>query len=216
MTSFGFFVVLINIISLFIGYRIYKKLRSKSPDKKEGNIIEKGFVLFFVCLLMICINTMTFVSSYTFIWEKTYRAYVELKYEATVIGYKKELVKTQSFKGSSYYDRPVFFPKVKYINENGKEIIKTLDYTTNKPLEMGEKVKISDSDSQTSANALEINWIMLSFTCVFTALAGFFACLLFTYISNHDLKKRIWLSMWCGVGILIFNGLCTLLLYFKN
>lgn len=160
MTLFGFLIVLINIISIYIGYKIYKKISSKSPDKQEGGFIEKEFVLFFVCLIMICINTMTFVSSYTFIWEKTYRAYVELKYEATVIGFNKELVKTQSFKGSSYYDRPVFFPKVKYINDNGKEIIKTLDYTTNKPLALGEKIKISDSDYQKSQVLLMENYMV--------------------------------------------------------
>lgn len=216
MTFFGFFVAFVNIISLFIGYRIYRKLRAKSVDKKEGSILEKGFVLFFVCLLMICINTMTFVSSYTFIWEKTYRAYVELTYEATVVGYKKELVKTQSFGKSSYYDRPVFFPKVKYSDEKGQEIIKTLDFTTNKPLEVGEKIKITDAESQASANALDINWIMLFGTSVFTAVAGFFAFLLFTYISNYDLKKRIHLSVWFALGIMILNCIGTLLLYLKK
>lgn len=216
MTFFGFFVAFVNIISLCIGYRIYKKLRAQSVGKKKGSILERGFVLFFVCLLMICINMMTFVISYTSIWMKTYRTYVELQYVATVIGYKKVLVRTQSFRKSSYDDVPMFFPKVKYNNEKGQEIIKTLDFTTNNPLEMGKKVKITDAESQTSANSLDIKWIMLFGTSVFTAVAGFFAFLLFTYISNYDLKKRIQLSLWFALGMMILNCICTLLLYLKK
>lgn len=89
-TPFGFFVVFVNVISLIVGYGIYRKILNTLVGKKNGGIVEKVAVLFFICLLMICINTMAFVSSYVFVWEKTYRAYVELKYEATVIvGIKK-------------------------------------------------------------------------------------------------------------------------------
>lgn len=93
-------------------------------------------------MISISIYLITFVLAYSFIWEKTYRAYIEVKYEATVIGYQKELVKTQSFKGSSYYDRPVFFPRVKYINNQGEEVIKTLDITTNNIIPIGESIVI--------------------------------------------------------------------------
>ncbi|KMQ65437.1 hypothetical protein ACM46_05945 [Chryseobacterium angstadtii] len=215
MTFFGFFVAFITLISIFTGYKIYEKVLNKSEDKKRESIAEKIVVLFFVSLLMTGINIMTFVSSYTFIWEKTYRAYYEPRYEATVIGYKKELVKTQSFGKSSYYDRPVYFPKVVYTDENGVKVFKTLDFTTNTPLKTGEKVKITDTSSRTSANALDIDPIMLLFAGVFTGVAAFFTSLLSTYITVFALKKRIRISIYFALGIMIVNGVCIGLLYLK-
>lgn len=165
---------------------------------------------------MVCINTMTFVASYVFVWEKTYRAYVELKYEATVIGYKKEIIKTQSFGRSSRTDSAVFFPEVRYVNGEGREVIKTLDFTSNEPIALGERIQITDSDSQASANALDVNWIMLFAASVFTAVAGFFAILLTLYISNYDLKKKVRLSGWFAMGFLFLNGASVFLLYLKT
>lgn len=60
---------------------------------------------------------LTLVLAYSYIWEKTFRAYNEQKFEAVVIGYKKEEIKTQNFKNGSYYNRSVFFPKIKYKNQ---------------------------------------------------------------------------------------------------
>ncbi|MFN1215380.1 hypothetical protein ACKW6Q_00210 [Chryseobacterium kwangjuense] len=215
MTFFGFFITFIVLISIFTGYKIYKKVLNKSDDKKKERIGEKIVVLFFVSLLMTIVNIMTFVSSYSFIWEKTYRAYHEPVYEATVIGYKKELVKTQSFGKSSYYDRPVYFPKVVYTDENGARVIKTLDFTANNPLKTGEKVKITDNSSRTSANALDINPVMLLFADIFTGVAAFFTSLLSTYITGFALKKRIKISIYFALGIMIVNIVCIGLLYLK-
>lgn len=216
MSSFGFVVVFVNAISLFVGYGIYRKILGKPNDKKEAGAIEKVCVFLFICLLMVCINTMTFVAAYVFVWEKTYRAYAEVAYEATVVGYKKEIVKAQNFGGSSRTDTAVFFPEVRYVSRDGQEVTKTLDLTSNEPLALGEKIKITDSDSQASANALDVNWIMLLAASVFTGVAGFFASLLTLYISNYDLKKKVRLSRRFAVGLLVLNSAGVLLLHLKT
>ncbi|PIF46910.1 hypothetical protein CLU96_3956 [Chryseobacterium sp. 52] len=217
MTFFGYFVLGINLFSLYIGYRIFDKvLKKKSSVKGEGNFFEKGLVLFFICLLMISINSLTMILSYTFFWEKAYRSISENKYEAVVIGYKKESVKTQNFRNSTYDNKFAYFPKVKYINSDGNEIIKTVDLTSNHPPSIGQKLPITDKNTRGSANTIDINGMMFIIGGVFTGIAAFFASLISTYVTQYTFRKRIALSLYAALIIGILNGTCTLIMYFRQ
>lgn len=217
MTFFGYFVLVVTLFSVYAGYRIFSKIiRIRNRDKKEGSIPEKIFLLFFVCLVMIVINTLTFVLSYSFFWEKAYRTLSENRYEAVVTGYKKEMVKSQSFRNSSYSDKPVYFPEVEYTNREGDKITKTLDIAENNPPHIGQRLQITDKSSENSANAVDLNWMMLFLGSIFTAMAAFSACLLWSYTTAHSLKKRLILSIYCGLLILSLNIACIAVIYLKQ
>lgn len=217
MTFFGCFVLVVTLFSVYAGYRIFNKVsQNKNRDKKEGGILEKGFLLFFVCLIMMVINTLTFVLSYSFFWEKAYRTLSENKYEAVVTGYKKEMVKSQNFRNSSYSDQPVYFPEVEFTNGEGNKIIKTLDVAENNPPKIGEHLQITDKSSEKSANAIDLNCIMFFFGSIFTGVAAFFACLLFSYTTEQTMKKRISVSAYSGLLILLINIGCVVIIYLKQ
>jgi hypothetical protein len=116
---------------------------------------------------------MCFIFSYSFFWEKAFRTLDEQRYEATVIGYEKAIIKTQNFRNSAYYDKPFYFPKVKYRSSDGNVIIKPLDITSNNPPAIGQRLKITDKKSQDYANTIDLNWIMFILGCVFTSVAAF-------------------------------------------
>lgn len=217
MTFFGYFVVVITLLSVYAGYRIFSKIiRSGNTGKNERSALEKGFLLFFVCLLMVMINALTFILSYSFFWEKAYRSLNENRYEAVVIGYKKEMVKNQNFRSSSYSDKPVYFPEVEYINREGNKIIKTVDIAENNLPEIGQSLQITDSSSENSANAIDLNWIMFFFGSIFTGISAFFASLLFSYTTKQSMKKRIAVSVYSGLLILLINVGCIIIIYLKQ
>ena len=216
MNYFGYFVGFIFLFSLFIGYKIFKKIdETKSPLNKKNGFLGNFFFILVISLIMILINAMTFVTSYSFFWEKAYRSITENRYEATVIGYKKEISKTQNFRNSTYYDAFIFFPQVKYQNGDGNTQIKTLDITSRKPFKIGAKVNITDNRGKEKANTISINWGIFIFGTFFTGVSAFFASLLSTYITNNSFKIRVKKSVYFGVFIFIINICCVLLLYIR-
>lgn len=216
MTFSGYFFLAICFFSLYIAYRIFNKiLKQKSKVKGKSGVLEKGFMLFFISLMMIVLNSLTLLLSYSFFWEKAYRSISEKQYQAVVIGYKKETIATRNFSTSGYYNKQVYFPKVKYLNENGKEIIKTLDLTDNNPPAIGQTLKITATEISQNANSIELNWIMFALGSVFTGLSAFFACLLTTYIQNITFKKRVGISLYGALVILVLNGACIVLIWLK-
>lgn len=217
MTLLGYFFSAICLFSVYIAYRIFNKiLKKRSAVKGKSGLLEKGFMLFFISLLVIALNSITMVLSYSFFWEKAYRTLSEKQYEAVVIGYKKENIATKNFSTSGHYNKPIYFPRVKYTNFNGKEVIKTLDITNNHPPAIGQVLKITDSEVNENANSIQLDWIMLVFGCIFTGLAAFFACLLTTYIRNDTLKKRITYSLYGALVIIVLNAGCILLMVLKH
>lgn len=217
MTFLGYFILAICLFSLYIAYRIFDKiLKKRSVVKGKSGLLEKGFMLFFISLLVISLNSITMVLSYSFFWEKAYRSLSEKQYEAIVIGYKKENIASKNFPTSGYYNKPAYFPRVKYTNFKGEEVIKILDITDDHPPAIGETIKITDSETAKEANSIELDWIMLVFGCVFTGLAAFFACLLSTYTKNETLKKRITLSFYGALLVILLNAGCILLIGLKH
>lgn len=217
MTFFGYFFLAICLFSLYIAYRIFNKiLKKRSAVKGKTGWLEKGFMLFFISLIVIALNGVTMVLSYSFFWEKAYRTLSEKQYEAVVIGYKKENISTKNFSTSGYYNKTVYFPKVKYSNINGREVIKTLDITNDHPPAIGQTLKITDNETNEAANGIELDWIMSVFGCIFTGLAAFFACLLTTYIKNDTFKKRIVFSLYAAIFMTVLNVGCILLMVFKH
>ncbi|MGN7759277.1 hypothetical protein ACTJIV_17530 [Chryseobacterium sp. 22532] len=218
MTFFGGFVAVVVLFSVFLGYRIFSKISDRKHDSgKTGGFLEKAFLLFFISLIMISINALTFILSYSFFWEKAYRTFDEPQYTATVIGYKKEITKAKNFPSSSTYsDRAIFFPKVEYIDMEGKKVVKTLDITSNNPPELGEKIKITDAENKDSTNAVELDWIVLAGGGVFTGVAAFFAALLATYGTSYNMKKRVKWSLGVGLALTLINVCCILFIYLKQ
>ncbi|BAP32890.1 uncharacterized protein CHSO_3853 [Chryseobacterium sp. StRB126] len=217
MTLFGYFFLAVCLFSLYIAYRIFNKIIKKRSDiKGKSEWLEKGFMLFFISLIVISLNCITMVLSYSFFWEKAYRTLSENQYEAVVIGYKKENIATKNFPTSGRYDKPVYFPRVKYTNFKGEEVIKTLDITDDHPFAIGQILKITDNEANENANSIELDWIMLIFGCVFTGLAAFFACLLTTYIKNDTFRKRIAFSLYGALFIIVLNAGCILLMILKH
>ncbi|MCT2409757.1 hypothetical protein NZD88_19570 [Chryseobacterium antibioticum] len=182
---------------------------------KEG-FVEKGFVFLFICLLMISINSLTMILSYTFFWEKAYRSVSENQYEAVVIGYKKEITRTQNFRSSSYHNTAIYFPKVKYVNSEGKEVIKVVDMTSNHPPSLGQTLNITDNRTRRSANNTDINGLVFIFGCIFTGVAAFFAILIATYTTEYSLKIRITISAYGALILCVINGIGVLLIYLRQ
>lgn len=216
MSFFGGYVGVVFLISLFIGYKIFLKiLRAKNHTSKKSGFLENLFLILMISIIMILINAMTFVTSYSFFWEKAYRSLNEHSYEATVIGYKKEISKTQNFRNSTYYDTFIFFPKVKYQNDDGDVVIKTLDITSRKPFKIGAKVKITDDSRNEKANTISLNWGIFTLGTLFTGISAFFSTLLSTYMTNDSLKRRVKTSVYFGFFFLLINMFCVILLYIK-
>ncbi|AZB27334.1 hypothetical protein [Chryseobacterium bernardetii] len=216
MSFLGYFFLAVCLLSLCIAYRIFDKiLKKRTVVKGKSGLLEKVFMLFFISLLVISLNSLTLVLSYSFFWEKAYRTLLEKQYEAVVIGYKKENISTKNFPTSGYYNKQVYFPKVKYINTSGREVVKTLDITDDHPPAIGQVIKITDREISKEVNSIELNWIMLIFGCVFTGLSAFFACLLTSFIHNETLKKRINFSLYGAFFIIILNAGCILLMGLK-
>ncbi|KFF18533.1 hypothetical protein [Chryseobacterium sp. JM1] len=217
MTFFGGFVAVVVLFSIFLGYRIFSKISDKKQNSgKTGGFLEKAFLLFFVSLIMVSINGLAFILSYSFFWEKAYRTFDEPQYTATVIGYKKEITKGKNFSNSSYSDRVIFFPRVEYTDANGKKIVKTLDITSNDPPVLGEKVKVTDTENQENTNSIELDWVMLAAGGVFTGVAAFFAALLGTYGTSDSMKKRLRWSLRAGLVLILINLLCVIFIYLKQ
>lgn len=217
MTFFGYFVLVIVLLSVYIAYRIFGKIRKKkSTVKGKEGFLEKGFVFLFICLLTISINSLTMILSYTFFWEKAYRSVSENPYEAVVIGYKKEITRTQNFRSSTYHNTAIYFPKVKYTNSEGQEVIKVVDMTSNHPPSLGQTLKITDSTTRGSANNTDINGLMFIFGCIFTGVAAFFAVLIATYTTEYSLKKRMTVSAYGALILCVINGIGILLIYLRQ
>ncbi|MGG7551266.1 hypothetical protein ACQ7CX_11655 [Chryseobacterium arthrosphaerae] len=217
MTVFGYFVLAVALFSLYIAYRIFEKIsKQRNVVKGDAGLLEKSAVLFFICLLTVGLNSLTAVLSYTFFWEKAYRAVNENKYEAVVVGYKKETVKNQNFRNSAYDTKVVYFPEVKYTDSEGKEVIKTVDITGNQPLAIGQQLKITDGGSKDSANSIELDWILLIFGGVFTGATTFFASLLATYSTKLTFKRRLTLSSYITGVIVLINIMGVILIYLKQ
>lgn len=215
MNSLQFLIVTMIIFSTYIGFRIFNKiLNEKKYSNKKNSIVEKIFLILFITIIILILNAMTFIMSYNFFWQKAYRSKTENHYVGIVVGYKKEISKTQNFQKSTYYDTYIFFPKVSYINDDGKTIIKTLDITSRKPFKIGEKVKLSDNLKKNRANTESLNWGIFILGGFFTGIAAFFLTLLSSYISIYSLKKRINLSIIVGISIIFVNLFCVIILYF--
>lgn len=217
MTFLGYFFLIVCLFSCYIAYRIFDKiLKRRSIVKGKSGLLEKGFILFFISLLIISLNSITMVLSYSFFWEKAYRTLSENQYEAVVIGYKKENIAAKNFPTSGRYDKPVYFPRVKYTNFKGEEVIKTLDITDDHPPAIGQTLRITDKEANENANSIELDWIMLISGCVFIGFTAFFACLITTYIKNETFKERIILSLYGALVIIVLNAGCILLMILKH
>ncbi|RQO38047.1 hypothetical protein DBR39_14285 [Chryseobacterium sp. KBW03] len=217
MTFLGYFTTIIVIFSLYKGYKIFTKFAAnRDQSGKKAGLLEKCFLLFIISIIMISVNAMTFVLSYTFFWEKAYRTFDEPKYEATVVGYKKEITKFKSFSNSTYRDKVIFFPKVEYTDNNGKKVIKTLDITSDNPPSMGQKLKITDKAGEESTNVLQLDWVMFAAGCIFTGFAAFFASLISTYTTSYPMKKRMSWSVRLALLLIFINISCIVFIYLKS
>ncbi|WP_312305498.1 hypothetical protein [Chryseobacterium sp.] len=217
MTVFGYFILAVVLFSLYIAYSIFEKIsKQRNAEKGDAGLLEKGVVLLFICLLTVGINSLAGVLSYTYFWEKAYRAANENKYEAIVVGYKKETVKNQNFKNSTYDAKVVYFPEVKYTDSKGKQVIKTVDITDNQPPAIGQRLKITAGASKDSANSIELNWVFFIFGGVFTGITAFFASLLATYSTKLTFKRRLTISLYIAGVIVLINITCIILIYLKQ
>ncbi|MGX5683948.1 hypothetical protein ACWKWW_05245 [Chryseobacterium cucumeris] len=217
MTFLGYFIAIIVIFSLYKGYKIFLKFAANRNNAgKKGGFLEKAFLLLIISIIMISVNAMAFVLSYTFFWEKAYRTFDEPQYVATVVGYKKEITKFKNFSTSTYRDKVIFFPKVEYTDANGKKVIKTLDITTDHPPAMGQKLKITDKVGKDSTNTLQLDWVMFAAGCIFTGFAAFFASLISTYTTSYSMKKRMTLSFRIALLLIFINISCIVFIYLKS
>ncbi|QBJ86263.1 hypothetical protein DDI74_08355 [Chryseobacterium gleum] len=217
MTFLGYFTAVLVIFSLYKGYQVFTKFAANRQQLgKKGGLLEKVFLIFIISVIMISVNAMAFVLSFTFFWEKAYRTFDEPQYVATVVGYKKEITKFKNFSTSTYRDKVIFFPKVEYTDANGKKVIKTLDITTDYPPAMGQKSKITDKVGKDSTNTLQLDWVMFAAGCIFTGFAAFFASLISTYTTSYSMKKRMTLSFRIALLLIFINISCIVFIYLKS
>lgn len=216
MTAFGIFTMIVGLTSLIIAYKIFLKISARKKNAQdEAPFLEKFFLFFLISLVTVSVNIMTFIISYSFFWEKAYRASNEPHIEAKVIGYKKEVVKSKNFSQSSYSDKTVLFPEVEYADSQGRIVRKILDLTSNRPPEIGQKITITDSVSRETGNTMDIDWAMLGMGSLLSGVSGFFSALLLLFIGNRNLKNRITTGFVFGVLLVAVNLLCMLIIVYK-
>lgn len=216
MTAFGIFTMIVGVTSLIIAYKIFLKISAgKKNVQDKPHFLEKFFLFFFVSLVTVSVNIMTFTISYSFFWEKAYRTFNEPHIEARVIGYKKEVVKSKNFSQSSYSDKTVLFPEVEYTDSQGIIVRKILDLTSNRPPEIGQKITITDSVYRETGNTTDIDWGMFGMGSVLSGLSGFFSAMLLLFTGNRNMKNRITTGFIFGVLLVAVNLLCMLTIVYK-
>ena len=204
-------LIFLTFLSIFIAFRITKKIRN---SEKKGKTWETVFLFLFIFLIVGSLNVFSIFFSYTFIWEKGFRAVAEQKHEAIVVDYVVEKSYSQSFRGSSSYPVFIYFPVVKYKNAHGIEIKKKLDLTSNHPYKIGQTIKISANDVSKSANSIEFEPLMSVVAISLTAVAMFFWVLVSSYGFDKTMKERVKLSRNISIVLIIINGIITIWMYF--
>lgn len=87
---------------MFIAYKIFRKISDKKSNEEKGNLLQKISLILFISTLLFSLNSLTFITSYSFFWNKVYRVISENKHEAVVIGYKKEILSSFSSFNKTY------------------------------------------------------------------------------------------------------------------
>lgn len=211
MKLFTIILIFLAVLSLYFAYRITKKIASKG---EKGKLWESGFLFIFTTLVVAILSLFSIFFSYTFIWEKGFRAVAEQKHEAIVVDYVVEKSYSQSFRGSSSYPVFIYFPVVKYKNAHGIEIKKKLDLTSNHPYKFGQTIEISANDISKSANSIEFDPLMSIVAISLTAVAMFFFVLVSSYGFGKTMKERVKLSRNLSIILIIINGIITVWMYF--
>ena len=204
-------LIFLTFLSIFIAFRITKKIRN---SEKKGKLWESGFLFIFTTLVVAILSLFSIFFSYTFIWEKGFRAVAEQKHEAIVVDYVVEKSYSQSFRGSSSYPVFIYFPVVKYKNAHGIEIKKKLDVAKNHPYKIGQTIEISANDVSKSANSIEFDPLMSVVSISLTAVAMFFFVLVSSYGFGKTMKERVKLSRNLSIILIIINGIITVWMYF--
>ena len=204
-------LIFLTFLSIFIAFRITKKIRN---SEKKGKLWESGFLFIFTTLVVAILSLFSIFFSYTFIWEKGFRAVAEQKHEAIVVDYVVEKSYSQSFRGSSSYPVFIYFPVVKYKNAHGIEIKKKLDVAKNHPYKIGQTIEISANDVSKSANSIEFDPLMSVVSISLTAVAMFFFVLVSSYGFGKTIKERVKLSRNFSILLVIINGIVSIWMYF--
>ena len=204
-------LIFLTFLSIFIAFRITKKIRN---SEKKGKLWESGFLFIFTTLVVAILSLFSIFFSYTFIWEKGFRAVAEQKHEAIVVDYVVEKSYSQSFRGSSSYPVFIYFPVVKYKNARGIEIKKKLDVAKNHPYKIGQTIEISANDVSKSANSIEFDPLMSIVAISLTAVAMFFFVLVSSYGFGKTIKERVKLSRNFSILLVIINGIVSIWMYF--
>ncbi|CAM3770629.1 Hypothetical transmembrane protein [Flavobacterium branchiophilum] len=243
MTIMGFIIFSILIFSLYLSYKIFIKLSNKKynyedflkykkeynefiiepfdydsylkMNQKDENIFVNIAQYLFTFLLVVIINSLFIILSYSFYWKKTFKTITENKYESEVVGYAIETSTSYTFSklGSKIL---IYYPKVRFINKNGIEIIKQLDVGSNikDKYKIGKKVVFTYNEGDEYINIINVDWISIIGT-IFISVNSFFSFLVSSYPLNLNFKQRITKSFYFGILILSLNIICILILYIQ-
>ncbi|SKC03876.1 hypothetical protein SAMN05660477_02576 [Soonwooa buanensis] len=211
MNSTSILLLFLVVISFYFAFRITKKIASKSD---KGKIWESGFLFLFTFLIVGSLNLFSIFFSYTFIWEKGFRAVVEQKHEAVVVDYVIEKSYRKSTTGSGSYPILLYFPVVKFKNEKGIETKKKLDLTSNHPYKIGQTIKISANDASKNANSIEFEPLFSVIAISLTSVAMFFFVLVASFGFNKTMKERVKIARNISVLLFLINGIISLWMYF--
>lgn len=211
MNSKSIILLFLVVISFYFSFRITKKIVSKND---KGKIWQTGFLFFFTFLIVGSLNLFSIFFSYTFIWEKGFRAVVEQKHEAVVVDYVIEKSYRKSTTGSGSYPILLYFPVVKFKNDKGIETNKKLDLTSNHPYKIGQTIKISANDVSKNANSIEFEPLFSVIAISLTSVAMFFFVLVASFGFNKTMKERVKIARNISVLLLLINGIISLWMYF--
>jgi hypothetical protein len=244
MTIMSFIIFSILIFSLYISYKIFIKLSNKKynyedflkykneynefiiepfdydsylkMNRKDENIFVNIVQFLFIFLLVVIINLLFIILSYSFYWGKTFKTITENKYESEVVGYAIETSTSSSFSKSGTRKILVYYPKVKFVNKNGIEIIKQFDVGSNikDKYKIGKKVVFTYNEGDDYINIINVDWISIMGT-IFISVNSFFSFLVSSYPLNLNFKQRITKSFYFGILILSLNIICILILYIQ-
>ncbi|GEM56117.1 hypothetical protein B0A58_02420 [Flavobacterium branchiophilum NBRC 15030 = ATCC 35035] len=243
MTTLGYITILTLVFSIHTAYKIFIKISNKKynyedflnykkeygefinesidynsflkMNQKKDNIVIKFIQLLFISLIVIAMNMLFVFLSHNFYWLKAYKSLSEKKYESVVVGYNIEVSYGSSFRSYSPRKILIYYPKVKFIDEAGKQIIKQGDLGTNDKNKnpIGEKLIITDKKENDFVNIIEVDWVFFIGT-IFIGINSFFSSLISLYPSNLNLKQRIVKSFYFGILIFSINLACLMVLKF--
>jgi len=196
MTNFGWALVIIVVFSLYISFRIFKRL------SKKNSFILLGLV----SLLLVCINIAIYTISVNNI-ENNINILLGDKYEAIIVDCNVSERTTTGYNSRSPRKRYYYTPVVEFKDNNNSIKRKQVNYGLDKPPLIRKTIIISDQPHRNAVYDMSIakslvTLVLFLLLSVLLATSYFLTCYGFGAENTKNKKRTKWFLL---IGI--FAGL---------